>query len=51
MGIQNKSSIGLDVGAKPGREGSEGIPVEMNQGEDGVAGRRGWSAVTRNSHS
>lgn len=40
MEIRNKSSIGLDIGARSGREGCEGIPEEMNQGEDGAAGRR-----------
>lgn len=51
MEIRNKPRIGFDIGARPGREDWEGIPEEMNQVEDGVAGRRGWSAVMRNGHS
>lgn len=45
-----KSSIGLDVEAKPGREGCEIIPEEINQGKDRLGRRAGWSAVMRNRH-
>lgn len=48
--MEKKSSIELDIGAKPGREGCEGIPEGKNQGKDGLGRRASWSAVMRNSH-